>query len=276
MSWSQCGRSSFRKSEYWVCSSDASHYQRGTTVPRKPHQPFRRLRWDSTINIHYLSSFHRKSRRYWGIYSRHSGFKAVVIWPDDYIWLQCELTEVFSRATLTRIGFRDSSRPLSHVFSLHTSVPIPEFRKNTPGSRARYAWCNYLTCPSPNGLAVQDNSYSIWGFWGLKTLYMCIRVVFYAPGATIIDELGDCETSLVTVSCHRSFHHFPGSYFYISLPWSLFDYSLLNRYPMTALWYEPKSKGKDSTITFLVRHSGPLTSLRFKEGERLLIDGVYG
>lgn len=45
---------------------------------------------------------------------------------------------------------------------------------------------------------------------------------------------------------------------------------------MAALWYEPDLEGKGSTVTFLVLHSGPLRSLRFKKGERLLIDGLYG
>ncbi|KAH8768374.1 hypothetical protein F5883DRAFT_669942 [Diaporthe sp. PMI_573] len=114
------------------------------------------------------------------------------------------------------------------------------------------------------------------GLWVLNTGYVYIRLSFYATGATIIDETGDSEISRITVSCHRPFRHFPGSYFYIFPPGSVFHYSLLTSYPMAALWYEPDSEGEGSTITFLVLHSGPLRSLRFKRGERLLIDGLYG
>ena len=114
------------------------------------------------------------------------------------------------------------------------------------------------------------------GLWVLNTGYVYIRLSFYATGATIIDETGDSEISRITVSCHRPFRHFPGSYFYIFPPGSVFHYSLLTSYPMAALWYEPDSEGEGSTITFLVLHSGPLRSLRFKRGERLLMDDLYG
>lgn len=112
--------------------------------------------------------------------------------------------------------------------------------------------------------------------WVLNTGYVYIRLSFYATGGTIIDESGDSEISRITVSCRRPFRHFPGSYFYIFPPGSVFHYSLLTSYPMAALWYEPDIEGKGSTVTFLVVHSGPLRSLRFRKGERLLMDGLYG
>lgn len=112
--------------------------------------------------------------------------------------------------------------------------------------------------------------------WVLNTGYVYLRLSFCATGATITDETGDSEASRITVSGHRSFRHFPGSYFYIFPPGSVFHYSLMISYPMTALWYEPDLDGKGSMVTFLVLHSGPLRSLRFRKGERLLIDGPYG
>ncbi|KAI3339065.1 hypothetical protein F4824DRAFT_498917 [Ustulina deusta] len=115
------------------------------------------------------------------------------------------------------------------------------------------------------------------GVWVLTTTYMCIRLVFYATGATITDETGDSEVSRITVSCNRRVHYFPGSYFYIFPPGSFLRYNLLASYPMAVLWYEPDIMGKGSTeLAFLVLHSRPLKSLRFRKGERLLIDGPYG
>ncbi|KAI3333821.1 hypothetical protein F4824DRAFT_512983, partial [Ustulina deusta] len=115
------------------------------------------------------------------------------------------------------------------------------------------------------------------GIWVLTTTYMCIRIVFCATGATITEEAGDSEVSRITVSCNRRFHHFPGSYFYIFTSGSFLRYNLLASYPMAVLWYEPDIMGEVSTeLVFLVLHSRPLKSLRFRKGERLLIDGPYG
>ncbi|KAI8626617.1 hypothetical protein F5Y19DRAFT_488216 [Xylariaceae sp. FL1651] len=115
------------------------------------------------------------------------------------------------------------------------------------------------------------------GVWVLTTTYTCIRIVFYATGATITDETGDSEVSQITVSYNRRFHYFPGSYFYIFPSGSLLRYNLLASYPMAVLWYEPDITRKgDTELAFLVLHSRTLKSLRFRKGERLLIDGPYG
>ena len=45
---------------------------------------------------------------------------------------------------------------------------------------------------------------------------------------------------------------------------------------MAVLWYEPDIDKDSTEMAFLVRHSPPLRSLRFRENERLLIDGPYG
>lgn len=105
------------------------------------------------------------------------------------------------------------------------------------------------------------------------TTYMCIRLMFYATGATITDETGDSEVSRISITCNRRFHHFPGSYFYIFPSGSFFHYNLRTSYPMTVLWYEPDITGTE--LVFLVLHSRPLKSLRFIKGERLLIDDPY-
>lgn len=118
------------------------------------------------------------------------------------------------------------------------------------------------------------------GFWVLTTIYMCIRLMFYATGASIIDKTSDYdddfEVSRITVSCNRRFHHYPGSYFYIFPSGSFFHYNLLTSYPMAVLWYEPNIKEDSTELTVLVLHSRPLKSLRFMKGEKLLIDGPYG
>jgi hypothetical protein len=118
------------------------------------------------------------------------------------------------------------------------------------------------------------------GVWVLTTTYTWIRLLFFATAATVTEKTGDLdgdlEVSLITVSCNRRFRHFPGSYFYIFPPGSFFHYNLLASYPMAVLWYEPDIEKDSTELSFLVLHSRPLKSLRFRKNERLLIDGPYG
>ena len=114
----------------------------------------------------------------------------------------------------------------------------------------------------------------------MTTTYKCIRLIFYATEAVITEKIAafddDFEVSRITLSCNRRFHHFPGSYFYIFPSGSLFRYNLLAGYPMAVLWYEPDIEKDSTEMAFLVLHSRPLESLRFRKNERLLIDGPYG
>ncbi|KAK4113067.1 hypothetical protein N656DRAFT_797609 [Canariomyces notabilis] len=118
------------------------------------------------------------------------------------------------------------------------------------------------------------------GLWVSTTVYRCIRIAFYTTGAKITRETGDSEFSRIQVHRDSRVRFYPGCYFYIFPSGNLLHYDSLGSFPMALMWYGPGRELETDVaedLAFLVSHnSRPLRSLRFGEGERLLLDGPHG
>ncbi|KAB5528998.1 hypothetical protein GE09DRAFT_1041919 [Coniochaeta sp. 2T2.1] len=114
------------------------------------------------------------------------------------------------------------------------------------------------------------------GLWLLPHVY---RVAHWRS-VTVTDRWADQDVTRLRLRTQRHVSTFPGSYFYLYLPGSYFNYNLLHSSPVMMLWNDAKQTVAGRTTDFHIlagRQSRHLRLLRTVEaGDRMLLDGPYG
>lgn len=114
--------------------------------------------------------------------------------------------------------------------------------------------------------------------WIATAIFDTFRFI-YGVEVAIENESGDSEVTVVQLRTKRPFRVFPGGYFYILRPGSVFRYSPFSSHAMTAAWYTPGrlvTDGKVTSVTMLVSNSGLHHPIWLEKGQHLRLLGPYG
>lgn len=107
-----------------------------------------------------------------------------------------------------------------------------------------------------------------------------IRISLYSVKAVVAGQSSSHEAVRVNFQLKQGLRVFPGCYFHIFLPGRLFQYDLIQSYPVSVLWHEPGqlvSADGIANASFLMSRQGRLHgALRLSKGENILLDGPYG
>ncbi|KAK1980493.1 hypothetical protein LZ30DRAFT_659258, partial [Colletotrichum cereale] len=108
-------------------------------------------------------------------------------------------------------------------------------------------------------------------------MFWLLRIYLATPGAIQLrrQEKG---AVYVQVACSRPVRVFPGCYFFVFLPGSVFRHDLTSSFPMLVMWHPSASMtGNNKDVAFLVSDRGRIFNFsRLDVGNSLLLDGPYG
>lgn len=118
---------------------------------------------------------------------------------------------------------------------------------------------------------------SATGIWTLTAIYRLMTIIYRGRHARIIGLTQYSDATVVDVKVKHPLRLFPGAYFYISLPGSLWRYEFWTSYPMMAVSHDP-SQRHSRGLSFFMSHQGRHASHleRLEDSPYLLLEGPYG